>query len=142
MADGFVRDLKQLDMSLTVDPQGKPKLDESSAATGLWRVPRQLVDGQDVRFDVAVLVVKDNALVPDLRVGDYVLADVACRSVVTPGIYLLMIAGAPAWRHCHPLLADKVQVADRVIKQEVSTRDLEVLARAVRLLIEPSRSLM
>jgi transcriptional regulator with XRE-family HTH domain len=134
--------LRQLDMGLIIDPEGRPKLDESSAKAGAWQVPREVMNGGDVRSDVAVLMVKDNALDPDLRVGDYVFADVACRTVVVPGIYLLVIAGAPAWKHCHPLLSDKVQVADRVIKQEVSAEDLTVLARAVRLLVQPSRSLM
>jgi hypothetical protein len=127
---------------LTVDPAGRPELDESSAKAGAWQVPRDVMNGGDVGYDLAVFTVKDNALDPDLRVGDYVFADVACRTVVMPGIYLLVIAGAPSWRHCHPLLSDKVQVADRVIKQEVSAQDLTVLARAVRLLVQPSRSLM
>lgn len=140
-ADGFVRDLKQLDMSLIIDPQGDPRLDRS-AITGRWQVPGDVVDVHAAPSDAAVLVVKDDGLEPDLRVGDYVFADIACRAVVVPGIYLLLIAGAPAWRQCHPLFADKVYVADRVIKQEVAAQELSVLARAIRLLVRPSRSLM
>jgi transcriptional regulator with XRE-family HTH domain len=135
-ADDFVRNLNQLDMRLMNNPEGKPRLDRS-AIIGCWQVPRDVVDGPAAPSDVAVLVVKDNGLEPDVRVGDYVFADIACHAVVVPGIYLLLIAGAPAWRRCHPLFADKVRVTDRVVSQDIPAEDLSVLARAVRAVTRP-----
>jgi transcriptional regulator with XRE-family HTH domain len=129
--------LRQLESQLSSDAQGQPKLDEHRATLGLWMVPAEVISAPDPQADVAIVTVRDNALEPDLRAGDYVFADVGCRTVVAPGIYLLLIAGAPAWRRCHPLVGDKVQVADREVKQEVAVKELVVLGRAIRLLTQP-----
>jgi transcriptional regulator with XRE-family HTH domain len=129
--------IRQLHMNLARDSKGHPILDEGCAEHGLWQVPAEVVAFQGVPPDVAALMVKDNALAPDLRLGDWVLGDVACRSIIVPGIYLILIAGSPAWRRCHPLLPDKLQVSDCATKQEVATKDVSVLARALRLLTQP-----
>jgi hypothetical protein len=126
-------------MKLGSETDEPPKLDEDLAKGGLWLLPAAALGPQDEHSDVAVIRVADGTLQPDLRLGDYVFADMTCRSIVTPGIYLLMIAGLPAWRRCHPLIGEKVLVADGTIKQEVAARDVVVLARAIRLLTEPVR---
>jgi transcriptional regulator with XRE-family HTH domain len=134
-----VAPLRELAMTLAPEPDGQPSLDEDLAKGGLWLLPTAALGLHAEHSDVAVLRVTDSALQPDLRLGDYMFADMTCRTIVTPGIYLLMIAGVPTWRRCHPLIGDKVLVADGTIKQEASARDLVILARAIRLLTEPMR---
>lgn len=135
--DESVVSLRQLELSLVNGPSGQPVLDEKLAKQGLWQTPRELIEAQDPRSDVAVLNVRDSEMEPELRVGDLVFADLACRTVVASGIYLLVVAASPAWKRCYPLLSDKVLVTDRTVKQEVAASDLRVLARAIRLLTKP-----
>lgn len=128
--------LRQLELKLSGD-RSQPRLDEANAKTGLWIVPREVASVPDERTDVAVITVRDNALEPSLRAGDYVFVDVECRSVSGPGIYLILVARSLAWMRCHPLVGDRVLVSDREVKQEVPAKDLVVLGRAIRLLTRP-----
>lgn len=111
---------------------GRSALDGASAKTGRWRVPRDAIfDAVRGGSDIAVIRIADDALDPDLRVSDCVFADLACHAVVAPGIYLVVIAGRPAWRRCQPLINGRVRVADRSVQEEADASELRVLARAM-----------
>jgi transcriptional regulator with XRE-family HTH domain len=115
-----------------------PALDEDTKEVVLWDVPSTaLADESSKLENIVVMRVGENALAPNVCAGDYIFADTACRAVFTPGVYLVLLAGLPVWRRCHPLLGDKVLVADRELKQEVSVGDLVVRGRAVRVLTQP-----
>jgi transcriptional regulator with XRE-family HTH domain len=115
-----------------------PGTDANEANTVRWRVPPCAL-GESISNDPKLVVVRvgHHDLEPDVQAGDYIFADVACRTVFRPGIYLLVIAGLPAWRRCEPLVGESVLVSHGPNKQEVLTKDLHVLGRAVRVLTEP-----
>lgn len=115
-----------------------PGTDVNELKTVRWNVPL-LALGEGISNDPKLVIVRvgHHDLEPEVQAGDYIFADVACRTVSRPGIYLLVIAGLPAWRRCEPLVGENVLVSHGVNKQEVRTKDLRVLGRAVRVLTEP-----
>jgi transcriptional regulator with XRE-family HTH domain len=116
----------------------RPRLEDESAIFLAW--PEQqipIAHNVSDQSEIAVIKVRDNALEPALRAGDYVFVDIGCWTVFTSGIYLLVIAGQPAWRRCHPLVGEQVLVTDHAIQQEVSVGDLVVIGRAIRWLTGP-----
>jgi hypothetical protein len=115
-----------------------PRLDDKSVILVAWperQIP--IAHYASSQSEIVIVQVRDNALEPVLRAGDYVFVDVGCRTVPTPGIYLVVVGGHPAWRRCHPLVGEQVLVIDNAIKQEVSVRDLAVIGRAIRWLTGP-----
>jgi transcriptional regulator with XRE-family HTH domain len=118
----------------------RPVSGEKPAKVVLWTVPPSAVsDEASNQSSTVVIRVDDNALEPDVRAGDYVFTDISYRTVIRPGVYLIEVAGLPAWRRCFPLLGQKVLVEDRFVKQEVAATDLTVHGRAIRLLTRPMR---
>ena len=132
--------IRQLEAKLTAPglELELPAPDEDTANVVVWDLPSTaLADEFSKPENIVVMRVGENALAPNVCAGDYIFADTACRAVFTPGVYLVLLAGLPVWRRCHPLLGDKVLVADREVKQEVSVEDLVVRGRAVRVLTQP-----
>ncbi len=90
------------------------------AKTVQWNIPASAVaDDASDKSNTVVFRLAGHGLEPDLRPGDFVFADVACRTVSTPGIYLLVIACLPAWRRCEPLIGENVLVSHEAGTQEV-----------------------
>ena len=107
----------------------RPAPDEKTVQ---WNIPASAVaDDASDESNTVVFRFAGHGLEPDLRPGDFVFADVACRTVSTPGIYLLVIAYLPAWRRCEPLIGENVLVRHEAGTQEVPAKDLRVLGRAV-----------
>jgi transcriptional regulator with XRE-family HTH domain len=130
-------DGEQASSGLALD---RPVSGEKPAKVVLWTVPPSAVsDEASNQSSTVVIRVDDNALEPDVRAGDYMFTDISYRAVDRPGVYLIEVAGLPAWRRCFPLLGPKVLVEDRFVKQEVASTDLTVHGRAVRLLTRPMR---
>jgi transcriptional regulator with XRE-family HTH domain len=116
----------------------RPRLEDKSAILLAWPEPQiPIAHNASDQSEIVVIKVRDNALEPILRAGDYVFIDIGCWTVPTPGIYLLVIAGHPAWRRCHPLVGEQVLVTDNAVRQEVSVSDLVVIGRAIRWLTGP-----
>ena len=115
-----------------------PGPDVKEAKNVEWSVPPSaLGDRTPNGSKFVVFRMEHHDLEPDVQAGDYIFADVACHTVFRPGIYLLVIAGLPAWRRCQPLVGESVLVSHGANKQEVRASDLAVLGRAVRVLTEP-----
>ena len=86
------------------------KLDANTAGGVFWPpLPRITMEGRiSDQSEIVVIRVCDNALEPVLRMDDFVYTDISNPAVVTtPGVYLIMIAGMPAWKHCYALVGEK-----------------------------------
>jgi transcriptional regulator with XRE-family HTH domain len=132
---GNLTQLRQVELGLASDRDGHPVLDEDSAKFGLWQFPRDVIEAGST--DVVVMAIKDKAAEPYLRVGDYVLADITSREITTSGVYLVLTAGSPAWKFCHPQLSDTVLVKDCVREDTVLAKDIKVLGRVLWRLTQP-----
>ena len=118
---------------------GSPEPDDKGQLV-LWMIPPIAVsDAGSNQSSTVVIRVDDSALEPDVKYGDYMFTDISYRAVVKPGVYLIVVAGLPAWRRCVPLLREKVLVEDRFVKQEVPVADLVGRGRAIGLLTDPIR---
>jgi transcriptional regulator with XRE-family HTH domain len=119
---------------------GTPGPDEKPEKLVVWIMPPLAAsDAGSNQSSTVVIRVDDIGLEPDVRSGDYIFTDISYREVVKPGVYLIVVAGLPAWRRCFPLQGQKVLVEDRFVKQEIPVADLVVRGLATRLLTNPIR---
>jgi transcriptional regulator with XRE-family HTH domain len=130
-------------LSITQDDRDRNlfSLDRTKASGYEWEIPKHCLSGHTSEpFDLCVVRVPGNSMSPEFRANDYILVDLNCKEITSPGVYLIDITLAPAMRQCTPLGgkdAGKVRLSDSDGESSRAVEDVGVIGRVIFTMLVP-----
>lgn len=77
---------------------------------------------------------------PEFRANDYLLVDLNCKEITSPGVYLIDMILAPVMKQCVPLggkEAGKVRLIDNNGETSLAIEDVGVIGRVIFTMLVP-----